>query len=372
VRIALIDPFAGIAGDMLVGALLDAGAPLAAVRRGLRGLPLDRFSVSASEVERCGVRARKYHVRFAGSHHHRGLPEILRILRRGKLPERALDRAERAFRLLAAAEARVHGIPVSRVHFHEVGAVDAICDVAGAAIALEELSIDRLFCRPLPLSHGVIVAEHGRMPVPAPATMELLKGFPTFDSGLSGEIVTPTGAACARAWAEASAPPPFVPEAIGYGAGTRDPDGYPNVCRVTVGEASEEGTGPLLELVCDVDDATPQLLGHLLGRLLEAGALDASLQPLVMKKDRPGTRITALARQEGVPALEQILFGEGTTLGVRRRRVERTELPRRVVAVRTPWGRVRVKTGTLGGKVVHAAPEYEDCRALAREAGVPR
>jgi len=370
-RIALLEPFAGVAGDMLVGALVHAGAPFAALRRGLASLPLKDFRVACREVDRCGVRARKYQVKFREHHHHRGLREILRILGKGRLPGTSRERAASAFRALAEAEARVHGIPVERVHFHEVGAVDAICDVVGAALALEALEVDRLYCRPLPLSGGFVEAEHGRMPVPAPATLELLKGLPTFDSGLSGELVTPTGAACVRAWATMASPPPFVPEAIGYGAGTRDPERYPNVCRVTVGEASEPRAGALCELVCDVDDATPQLLGFLLGRLLESGALDATLQPVVMKKDRPGTRIAVLARHESVPALEQILFLEGTTLGVRRRAVERTELPRRSVRVRTPYGEVRGKIGILGGKVVHAAPEYEDCRARAREAKVP-
>jgi hypothetical protein len=276
-----------------------------------------------------------------------------------------------AFARLAEAEAGVHGVPVAKVHFHEVGAVDAICDIAGCALAVDALGIERLYCRPLPLSTGSVATEHGRLPLPAPATAELLKGRLTYESGLEGELVTPTGAALVAAWAEPGPPPAFVPISIGYGAGDRDPRGYPNVCRVLVGEASGAEPGVLLELVADIDDATPQLLGHLLGVLLDAGALDATLQPLVMKKGRPGTRVTVLARAETVPALEEKLFREGTTLGVRRRQVERTELPRRIARVKTPWGPVRVKVGELRGEAVQVAPEYEDCREVAARAGVP-
>jgi hypothetical protein len=213
--------------------------------------------------------------------------------------------------------------------------------------------------------------EHGRLPVPAPATLELMRGRAVYDSGLEGELVTPTGAALVAAWAETSEPPAFVPSAIGYGAGDRDPHEYPNLCRIVVGDSTDGKPGALFELVCDVDDATPQVLGHLLATLLDAGALDATLQPVVMKKGRLGTRVTALARAETVPILEGLLFQQGTTLGVRRRRVERTELPRRVVTVKTPYGPVRVKVGELAGEPVHVAPEYEDCRALAAKSGVP-
>lgn len=368
-KIALLDPFAGIAGDMLVGALVDAGAPFAAIRRGLGALKMGRFSVSCGGVDRAGIRARKYRVRFGESHHHRGLREILKILR--GLPEGARRRATAAFQRLAEAEAKVHGCGVEEVHFHEVGAIDALCDVGGAALALEALEVEAIWCRPLPLSTGFLHAAHGRMPVPPPATMELLRGRETFDSGLTGELVTPTGAACVAAWAETGAPPPFTPLSIGYGAGDRDPEGYPNVCRVTIGEVVAPSPGALFELTCEMDDATPQVMGHLLARLLDAGALDASLQPLVMKKNRPGTRVTVLARHETLPLVESLLFREGTTLGVRRHRVERTELPRRVRSVATPWGRVRVKVGELQGKAVHVAPEFEDCRRLAEEHGVP-
>jgi len=370
-KIALVDPFAGIAGDMFVGALLHAGAPFDHLSAALRGLDLSGFEVDCTDVMRAGVAAKKFHVRHGEDHHHRGLTTILDLIARAALPDAVKARASGAFRRLGAAEAKIHGVSVDEVHFHEVGAVDAICDIVGAAVCLDALGIEEIYARPLPLSTGTVDAAHGRMPVPAPATLELMRGRPTFDSGLEGELVTPTGAALVAAWAEAGAPPPFLPVAIGYGAGDRDPKGYPNVCRVTLGEASAEAAGPLCELVCDVDDATPQVLGHLLGRLLEAGALDATLHGVQMKKGRPGTRVTALTRAEHVPAVETVLFTEGTTLGVRRRAVERTELPRKIVTVETPHGGVRVKVAELGGKVVHVAPEYDDCRALAEETGLP-
>ena len=369
-RVALLEPFAGVAGDMFVGACLHAGASLKGLREALAGLPLEGFSVSARKVVRCGVTARKFTVRHKEHHPHRTWRTIRALLKKAKLAKAVRDRATEAFRLLAEAEARVHGVPVDSIHFHEVGAVDAVCDIVGAAFCIEDLGVEALHTRPLPLSTGFVEAAHGRIPVPAPATMELLQGLPVVDSGLKGELVTPTGAALVKAWASPAPAPPFTADALGYGAGDRDPEGYPNVCRLVVGETTG-ASGGLSELVCDVDDATPQVLGHLLARLLEAGARDATLQAVSMKKDRPGTRVTALARAETVPALEAVLFREGTTLGVRRRAVERTELPRRIVRVKTDYGAVRVKVGTLGGEVVHVAPEYEDCRARAAEAGVP-
>lgn len=369
-RIALVEPFAGIAGDMMVGALLHAGAPFAAVREALDALGLEGFEVGEREVLRCGVAARKFSVAHREGHHHRGLAAILRMLDGASLPARTRDRAVAAFRALGEAEARIHGVPVDEVHFHEVGAVDSICDIVGAAAALDALGVERVHCRALPLSAGTVATAHGLLPVPAPATLELLRGRPVRESGLEGELVTPTGAAMVAAWCEAGPPPAFVPATIGYGAGDRDPEGYPNVCRVTVGETGPDA-GPLHELVCDVDDATPQVLGHLLGRLLEAGAVDATLQPVVMKKGRPGTRVAVLARTESIPALEALLFTEGTTLGVRRRAVDRTELRRRTVTVETMHGPVRLKVGELGGRVVHVAPEFEDCRAIAERTGLP-
>ncbi|MHC4941192.1 MAG: nickel pincer cofactor biosynthesis protein LarC [Planctomycetota bacterium] len=362
-RIAVLDPFAGVAGDMFVGALIDAGAKFKSVREGLA----DIAPVAQRKVDRCGIAARKFRVRAKPERHHRGLKEIRRIVR--KSPKAVRTRAMAAFERLGEAEAKVHGIPLEKVHFHEVGAVDAICDIVGAAIAYEELGIERLYTRPLPLFYGMVDAAHGRIPLPAPATMELMRGWPVFDSGREGELVTPTGAALVTAWATPEPPPPFVPEAIGYGAGDRNPEGYPNVCRLTIGE-TVEATGALWQMECDVDDATPQVLGHLLGTLLDAGALDATLAAVQMKKSRPGTRISVLARAESVAAVEEILFREGTTLGVRRHPVVRTELPRKIRRVKTKYGTVRIKVGLLGGEVVHVAPEYEDCRKLAREHGV--
>ncbi|MHC4952777.1 MAG: nickel pincer cofactor biosynthesis protein LarC [Planctomycetota bacterium] len=368
-RIALVDPFAGVAGDMFVGALLDAGASFPAVRDGLKALHVEGFTVSHRKVQRCGIAAKKFRVRHKESHHHRGLSTILKLIKKSGLDRAVRERASAAFTRLGEAEAKVHGVPLEKVHFHEVGALDAICDIVGAAIAMEALGIERLFTRALPLFHGMVEAAHGRIPLPAPATLELMRGWPTFDSGLEGELVTPTGAALVTAWATPDSVPAFVPDAIGYGAGERDPDAYPNVCRITVGEASER-SGGLRQLECDVDDATPQVLGHLAGRLLEAGALDATLAPLTMKKGRPGTRITVLARSEQVPAMEELLFREGTTLGVRRTAIERTELPRRIVRVKTRWGPVRLKIGLLHGQPVHVAPEYDDCHKIADEHGV--
>ena len=235
-KIAIVDPFAGIAGDMLVGALLDAGAPLEGVRKALATLGLTGFSISCDKVMRCGVTASKYRVEHNEGHHHRGLATILEILDGADLPERARARAKDAFCRLGEAEASIHGVTTDEVHFHEVGAIDAICDVVGAAVALELLEIETLHCRPLPLFRGSVDAAHGRIPLPAPATLELMKGLPVHDTDIEAELVTPTGAACVAAWADFGPARPHVPHAVGYGAGDRDPKGYPNVCRITVGE----------------------------------------------------------------------------------------------------------------------------------------
>ena len=367
-RVALIEPFGGIAGDMLTGALIHAGAPFEAVREGLSRLPLSGYGVDCESVLRCGVTAAKFRVSHDEDHHHRGLTRILEMLE--ELPERPRMLAREAFQRLGAAEAKIHGVGIDEVHFHEVGAVDAICDIAGAALALDALGVDALFCRPLPMTTGSVVAAHGRIPVPAPATLELLAGVPVYDADAVGEWVTPTGAAMAVAWASFAPVPPMQIQATGYGAGDRDPDSHPNVCRVVIGQADTAHGGDVIELTADIDDANPQILGHLVQRLLDAGALDATLLPVFMKKQRAGTRVGILARRELVPALEGILFREGATLGVRRHEVERTELAREHVTVETDFGLVRVKLGRLGGEIVRAVPEYEDCHRLAREHGV--
>jgi uncharacterized protein (TIGR00299 family) protein len=367
-RLALLEPFAGVAGDMFVGALIHAGASIDTVRDGLAGIGVD---VRCEPALRGGVAARHFEVLTREEDPpRRTLADILELLEGSDLDRAVVRRARTAFDHLARAEAKIHGISKEEVHFHEVGALDSIADVVGAALAFEDLRLEAMFCRALPLSVGTIETAHGILPVPAPAALELIRGRPTVESGLEGELITPTGAALVSAWAELGPPPSLVPEAIGYGAGTRDPEGYPNVCRVTVGDGSGMEIGDLYELVCDVDDADAQLLGHLLVRVQESGALDAGLLPLQMKKGRPGTRVTALVRAASVPAVERVLFVEGSTLGVRRRKVERTELPRRFETVETEFGPVRIKIGELGGEIVHAAPEYEDCRERAEERGV--
>jgi len=370
-KIAVLDPFAGVAGDMFVGALIDAGASFRAVKAGVDALELDGCKLSQRKVMRCGITARKFNVRHREGHHQRGLREIRRILKAAPVSPAVRERAIAVFTRLGEAEAKVHGVKLSKVQFHEVGAVDAIADILGASIAFESLEIDQLHTRALPLFYGMVRSAHGRIPLPAPATMELMRGWPVFDSGMEGELVTPTGAALVTTWATQDAIPPFEPASIGYGAGDRDPDGHPNVCRITIGEARSQGVdGSIMQLECDVDDVSPQLLGHLAGQLLEAGALDATLGALIMKKGRPGTRITVLARNNLVPVMENLLFREGATLGIRRHVVVRTELPRKFRRVSTAYGSIRIKIGILQGKPVHVAPEYEDCRRAAEKHGV--
>jgi uncharacterized protein (TIGR00299 family) protein len=285
------------------------------------------------------------------------------------LPERAAANAKRVFERLGGAEAKVHGVPVEKVHFHEVGAVDSICDIVGACLAFELLGVEAIHCSPVNVGSGTANTEHGVMPVPTPATAELLSGFPVYSRGPALELTTPTGAAIAATLATGFGPmPPMRSAQIGYGAGDRDFPEHANVLRAMIGEttgASESTTVTVME--ANIDDAAPQVLGYALERLFEAGALDVSLSPLQMKKNRPGQLLRIVAAPEDRDALAAIVFAETPTLGLRMHEAERRVRARRFAEVDTPWGPVRVKITEDGG----FAPEYEDCRRLARERAVP-
>lgn len=365
-----LDCFSGIAGDMLVGALLDVGASFDRVRTAVESLGVDGFALSARQVRRGALAATKFDVDAEEGHVHRGLSDVRALIEAATLPPRAAARALRAFEVLAEAEGRVHGQPKETVHFHEVGAIDALCDVVGACVALEDLGVDRVFVSPLRVGSGFVQCAHGAMPVPAPGALGCLTGFDVrFEEG-RGELVTPTGAALLAAVAEPRVPPAFVVERVGYGAGTRDPEDVPNVLRAVLGRLPQPAD-TVLELSTNVDHVPPTVLGVVTDRLLAAGALDAFVSPCTMKKGRPGHLIVALAPEHARAAVEQVLFTETGTLGVRRRAVERTVLERRHVSVDTPWGPVRIKLGTFEGAVTSAVPEFEDCRALAESGGVP-
>lgn len=413
-RVLYIDPFAGAAGDMLTAALIDLGARLDDIQEALLALPLRGYALEAPRALRGPFSATRFivspvasasdlpaatepegahdhghgHSHDHGHGHghlhahiqldpwpdqpHRSWRGIRQMLLQSALPERARDRALAAFTRLAEAEAHVHGVPVEDVEFHEVGAVDSIVDIVAAAVGLELLGVDRLVSGPLPMGSGMITTAHGRTPLPAPATLQILVGFPVVPGPPGREHVTPTGAALIAALAEPGPMPAMTVLGVGHGAGTRDPADVPNVLRVVLGqERRPDSPDRVVSVEAQMDDLSGEHLPPLIEALLEAGALDAYATPVLMKKGRTGLLVTALASPPLADAVEIALLRHGSTFGVRRQVMDRRVLDREHVTVRTPYGPARIKLGRLDGALVHAAPEFEDVRALARSAGVP-
>lgn len=436
-KIAYFDCFAGISGDMMVGTLIDLGLDPAVLESELRRLPLEGYRLQVAKVDKRGLQATKFQVILTGpagnhvadadfhevalpaqptdqahDHHphdhtsstaspsrpHRSLTEILKLIEDSGLSTAVKSTAGLIFTRMGEAEARVHGSALDEVHFHEVGGVDAILDIVGTAIGLEQLGIDRVYASPLHLGSGFVRCAHGLYPVPAPATANLVAGVPVYSSEVKGELVTPTGAAIITTIAHSFGPlPPLVIEATGYGAGTRDRE-FPNVLRGYVGEVAGSvqtpppgrlirdpfpeqhitpqlmagyHEGPAMVIEANIDDMNPQLFEYLLERLLAAGALDVLLIPVYMKKSRPGAILHVLAHPSSVDELLTIIFTESTTIGARTYEVTKRMLQRETQTVATPLGPVRVKVARLGSRVVNAAPEYEDCRELARRHTLP-
>lgn len=429
-RIAYLDCFSGVSGDMFLGALLDAGVSAELFKDTVASLNIGA-RLEISRVERSGIGALKVDVHSHGekdlpreeywkqrseqeqrqhahahqdhSHdrrppvellehnyaasgssksphnggheHGRGLKEIREIILGAPIRERAKANAIAMFEALGAAEARIHQSNMESVHFHEVGAVDAMVDIVCAAVGFQALGVDELVCSPLNVGGGTVTCAHGTFPVPAPATLELLKDAPVYSSGIQAELVTPTGAAIVKTLATRFAAfPAMTVEKAGYGAGTREFSGHPNVVRLTIGEAVAEiaGTAETITILeANVDDLNPQVFGYVLDRVLEAGALDAFGLPVQMKKNRPGMLLTVLCRPREASQLAEIIFSETTTLGVRQRFEQRQILPRKWITVSTQWGDVRMKIGSMNGTVTNYAPEYEDCRRIAAEHHVP-
>jgi uncharacterized protein (TIGR00299 family) protein len=370
-RILYLEPVGGIAGDMFLAAALDLGVPLAALEAPLRSLrvPGWRFAVKKDERHHLFGTHLDVLVDAQENHPHRSWADIDGLIAGSALSAGAKEKARRVFRLIGEVEARIHGTTLNAVHFHEVGAVDSIVDICGAAVALELLGDPQVYCAPPPLGGGTVRIAHGTVPVPVPATLELLRDVPVSFEG-QGELTTPTGAALVKAFATVAPPPQLVVEKVGYGVGTKDWADRANVLRATLGRATQAPTA-LEVLECTLDDCSPQVLGALVDTLLSRGALDAWIAPVVMKKGRPGHLVGVLAPVAAKARLVDTLLEETTTLGVRATAVSRTELARRHESVDTPWGPVRVKLGLRGEVVLNAAPEFEDCRALAEQAGVP-
>ncbi len=417
-RIGYLDCFAGISGDMLLGALVDAGVPFAVMQEAARALKLGA-SLKVEKVDRSGISSVKVHVlegerpadgglqesgfeeqtrvghspqtktqhlHKGGHHHHhdheheehkhehgRSLTVIRALIESADLDEPVKRTAIRAFELLGGSEAKIHNVPIEQIHFHEVGAVDAIVDIVAASAGIHHLKIGQWHSSPVNVGGGMVQCAHGLFPVPAPATADLLRGFPTYSAHIEKELVTPTGAALLRALAPEFGPQPaMVVEKIGYGAGTRNPKDFPNVLRLTIGEssaASELETVTVLETA--LDDLSPQVIAHVAEQALAAGALDVMLTPVTMKKGRPGTLLTVLGNPSGSDALVRLILRETSTLGVRIRQDRRTCLERTHLPVRTQFGEIRMKIGTLAGKELNATPEFEDCKSAAALHGVP-
>jgi len=366
-KIAYFDAFSGIAGDMTVAALIDAGADVAALLRGLDSLGTGaRFTVE--RVQAKGIMSTRFTVEHEDQKKHRHLPHIVKMIEAAGLPDRAKRDAIRVFEVLGEAEAAVHGTSIEKVHFHEVGAVDSICDIVGACLGLDLLGIEAVYCSPINTGSGTVEADHGVMPVPAPATALLLKDKPVYASGPETELTTPTGAALMAALSQGFGPMPAMTiSSTGFGAGTKEFPGQANVLRLIVGETGPSaGTSTVSVIEANIDDSTPEVLGYAMERLFAAGALDVTLQPVYMKKQRPGTLVQVIARPEDRDPLCRILMSETSTIGVRFYQAARMVAERRWVEVETGHGRVRVK---IAGAT--AAPEYEDCRALASETGLP-
>lgn len=382
-KLAYFDCFSGISGDMVLGALVDAGVDLRELESELRKLNLEGWNISAEKVQRKAIRATKVNVETQESHHHRHLSPILQMIDQAALAPRAAERARQIFRRLGEAEAKVHNISIEKVHFHEVGAVDSIIDIVGSAIGFELLGIDTFACSIMDVGSGRVQTEHGLLPVPAPATVELLRDAPTFSSGIEKELVTPTGAAIATTLStQYAAMPAMTLKAIGYGAGSADLPQQPNVLRLMTGEmigerlgesadAGEHWDAPIAVIEANLDDMSPQIYGYFAEQALAAGALDIFSTAVQMKKNRPGQLVTLLCEPSNLKPLIDLIFRETTTIGIRTHEVRRQTLARESVPVETPLGTIRMKISRLNGTLLNAAPEYEDCRRIATQKGLP-
>lgn len=441
-RVAYLECFSGISGDMMLGALVDAGISQELLQRTVAALNIgaelrirrvDRSGISATKIDvlvngketghvdhsqddyehahdhrhnhshthdhdhedtpihssnspwgavsRGASSVKEDHSTHSHEHRHgRSLSEIKKIIGIADIPELARETAIRAFELLGEAEARIHNVPIESIHFHEVGAVDAIVDIVCASVGCHALGVDRFICSPLNVGGGTVKCAHGEFPVPAPATLALLKGAPLYSSGIDKELVTPTGAALVRALNCAfSAFPTITVESIGYGAGSRDLHGSPNVLRISIGELidsnitinRQDSNHEVTVLETTIDDLSPQVLGYVTERLLASGALDVFITPAQMKKNRPGSLLTVLCDEMTASVLREVIFRETSTLGIRTRRERRDCLERAIISVSTQWGAVRVKESRLNGSVTNFAPEYEDCRRVAEANAIP-
>ena len=370
-RVAHFDCFSGLSGDMILGACIDAGGDVERIRSALDSLGLN-IKLEVERVKKKGIAATKANVIVADEKKHRHLPDIERIIASGSLSDEQRELALKIFRKVAEAEAKVHGIPIEKVHFHEVGALDSIADIVGSAVALTELRIDTFTSRPIPTGSGFVKCDHGLMPVPAPATAEILKGVPLAASTIEKEMTTPTGAAIvASVVSSYSSNFNGTIQAMGYGAGNHDFGDQPNLLRLVIGEMNASSTDTVTLLETNLDDVTGEVLAYTAERLLQAGALDVYTIPIIMKKGRPGVILSVLTEPDKIATMERILFRETGTFGIRRSELQRSKLTRATVDVETAWGTVKAKRGERAGEAEIVTPEFEECARIARENDVP-
>lgn len=369
-RALYLDCFAGISGNMLLGSLLDVGVPENFLRSELEKLQLTGYHLSVQRVVKSGISANYVDVQLTDHHHHhRHLPDIIEIIDNASLAADIKENSKKVFQRLAEAEAKVHGTTPDHIHFHEVGAIDAMIDIVGTMIGLHYLGIEKIYVSKLQAGSGFIECSHGRMPVPAPATAELLKQVPYYTGNIEKELVTPTGAAIITALNSEFSPMPdqFSTEIIGYGAGTWDLD-IPNVLRMHYGILQEQQEDNEIIIVeANIDDLNPQIYGFVMDQLLAGGALDVWLTPVIMKKNRPATLLSVMIQSHQLPAVAELLFRETSTIGLRYSKMARVTASRELVNVESPWGKIRAKVSRYQDRICNITPEYEDCKKVAKE-----
>ncbi len=372
-KIAYFDCFSGVSGDMILGALVDAGLEVSELEAELSQLPVRGFRLQAEKTTRRGISGTKLSVITEEHRTERHLPDINEIIDRSALSDDIKNTSKRVFMELASVEARIHQKTVDEVHFHEISALDSIVDVVGSLLGLRKLGLGAVYASRIHVGTGFVECRHGTLPVPAPATLELLKGVPVYSKGIESELATPTGVAILKSVAKGFGPmPDMTVDRIGYGAGSRELE-IPNLLRICIGETCQDryAGDEVLLLETNIDDMNPEFFGHVSERLLTQGALDVFMTPIYMKKNRPATLLSVLTAKEKLDGVLSTVFSETTTLGVRIHSVDRRVLARETISVKTTLGDIRVKVGRIGGEVKTMAPEYEDCREIAARQGVP-
>lgn len=374
-RIAYFDCFSGISGDMVLGAMLDAGVDIESVKRELMKLNLDGYEIRVSKVDRNGLAGTKVDIVVDKEKHihSANYGDIKKIIKKSGLSERIKNNSIRIFKRIAEAEAKIHNTPIDNIHFHEVGAVDSIIDIVGAAVCIDLLAIDEIISSPVNTGSGTVKTKHGLLPVPAPAAAEMLRGFPFYSSDIKFELATPTGVGIITVMAkEFNLMPLMNTTAIGYGAGSSNFLNLPNVLRIVIGETYNPlECDSVIVIESNIDDMNPQFYDHIIDRLFEAGALDVFLTPIIMKKNRPAVKISILADKDNTDRLAEILLKETTSFGLRMHSVGRIKLEKEIKTIETEYGNVKVKIGKRDGRIINIAPEYEDCKRIAKERGVP-